>query len=1127
MLKKVFVVIFLLGLSSVSPRVVYSTGEELCKQIDYNQPELAASNLLLHSRSIIKSTTERSHLERSHLSSQLKEFDSILTCISSLEDWIPRKDDPRDFGFDFNTLLAGEITNSIELVEKSSSVAMAVRSLGFQEQAIAIQELAVELDKRTNNPSSQLFSISRLALLQLENGDHRGAEHSLEDAATLALQESVTNLAIAEYLDVTGLLYGYQGKWSDALAAHSAALASVLETGRKAKPFVAEYMNNVGVANFHLSDFKLAESKLRESRELRQQLYPRSHPIQAESDHNLAKLLGATNRVARAIELQEAAISNRKSVLPPEHPLIADSLNDLAWLLSEQGINEQALTLIKQSCDVTRRIRTDSHPSMATCYHNLAYHFKLMGRYGESLENLEKALDIRQKVLVSPHPVTANSLNNLGLLYGVLGNPEKQTELLEESYKQRQGLFGQNHIDVASSLNNLGYAYAMQNNIIKADLAFAEALFIRQALLPEGHQDIALTMSNMGYVKMLMGDLTVASEYHNNALQIYSALETVPHDRIAQVIGNLGKVAEMENRLDESQDLYFQALGLLTNSEHRHLHAHTSSSLARALRKKGQLDSAVWFQKDAVNTIREDQLLLPETLQVSFLESNEDLFRTLANWLIEDNRLEEANQIMDLLDIYQNDQLLRSTEKSRAERVYLTSAEITFSDKVSALISDVSSAMRRKWYDENGEIENIDTDGLNHKLHNLLSEVLNDTSKKKQTLTEQDECSAVQSVKSTALNQYLNEDALIVRYLVSDESTRVLVSGINGYSSCIINVSQRTLGRMVGKIRKDIINKKSARSALTGNQWMYKRLIGPIEELLAGTSPKNIFIDPDSVLRFLPFHALHDGKQYLGERFSVSNITEGFSSTVNSYFNLYIAGFGVAKKHKYGTYPLPSVRTELNGIVKENESDQGAIPGEVYLDENFTESRYIEAIEKEIPFLHITGHFVFNHGKLRNSFYLAGNDKILPASTIVQPTDKDNALGGVSLIAFPSCETALSSDEISSIGTYKQPVEHTFEGESLAGGAIRSGARTVLASLWKVEDFSTAVFSKQFYRYVSKGYGKSVSLMKTRSDFLSGRVSCENSESDLLATASSDSQTCTADWRDPFYWAGIVMYGAP
>jgi len=470
---------------------------------------------------------------------------------------------------------------------------------------------------------------------------------------------------------------------------------------------------------------------------------------------------------------------------------------------------------------------------------------------------------------------------------------------------------------------------------------------------------------------------------------------------------------------------------------------------------------------------------------------------------------------------------LRSTENSEAEKVYLTPAEITFSDKVSALISDAGKAMRRKWSDQDAELGNNDTDGLSQKLRILVGEILNDIPKKKQSLTEPDNCRPAQPGRRTALSQRPNEDALVIRYLVSDDSIRVLVSGIDGYSSCIIDVGQRTLGRMVAKIRKDIINRKSARSALAGNQWMYKQLIGPIEELLSTTTPKKLFIDPDSVLRFLPFHALHDGKQYLGERFSVSNITEGYEVTRNNKFNLYIAGFGVAKKHKYGIYPLPSVRTELNGIVKESESDQGAIPGEVYLDEKFTESRYIEAVEKEIPFLHITGHFVFNHGKLRNSFYLAGNDKILPASTIVQPTDNDNALGGVSLIAFPSCETALSSDEISNIGTYKQPVERTFEGESLAGGAIRSGARTVLASLWKVEDFSTAVFAKQFYMYVSKGYGKSVSLMKTRSDFLSGRVSCENTEGDPLTTVTSDTRKCTADWRNPFYWAGIVMYGAP
>ncbi len=1112
----------LLGLNVVLPSVAHPVERNLCMGIDYSQPAQTAAHIVLRSKSIFEEATKTEH----H-SQPLKSLDSILGCIWRFENWTPKENDPRDFGFDYSTLVAGETTESLELIEKISDVAMAVRALGFHRQAIAIQELAVRLDKQGDNAATLLFSLSRLALMQVEDGNHRSAQRSLNEAADLTLKESMPDLSITEYLDVSGFIYGHQGKWSDAFTAHKSALESALESDRTDDAVVAEYMNNVGVAAFHLSQYELAERRLSDSRNLRQQLYSLNHPIQAESDHNLAKLLGVTNRVAEAIELQESAIATRTKVLQPEHPLIVDSLNDLAWLLSEQGNNDQALSLIEQSCDVTRRIRPDSHPSMATCYHNLSYQLKVMGRYGEALDNLEKALEIRLKLLVSPHPRIANSLNNLGLLYGILGEPEKQTELLEESFQQRQELFGQHHIDIASSLNNLGYAYAMQNKIKKAEIAFARALSMRESILPAGHQDIALTMSNLGYIQMLMGNLNDATELHRKALKIYSVFENSPADRIAHVVSGLGKIVEIENRLDEAQDLYFQALALLEKTDHRHLHAHISSSLARALRKTGQMESAVWFQKDAVNTIREDQLLLPETLQVSFLESNEDLFRTLANWLIEDNRLEEADQIMDLLDIYQNDQLLRSTEEEEAEKVILTPAELTFSGKVSTLISDLRSAMRRKLSVNKRDYENNNTGDLNRMLRSLSVEDVDVTRKKKQTLTRSDKCKAALPRAGSPPGRRPDKDSLVVRYLVSDESIQVLVSDINGYSSCTIYISRRTLGRMVGKMRKNIIQRKSAGNVLAGNQRMYRLLLGPIEGLLATVQPKRLIIDPDSVLRFLPFHALYNGKQYLGERFSVSNITEGYEATVNANFNLYIAGFGVAEKHKYGMYPLPNVRTELNDIIKENDSDQGAIPGEVYLDENFTENRYIEAIEKEIPFLHITGHFIFNRGKLRNSFYLAGNDKILPASTIVQPTANDDALNGVSLIAFPSCETALSSDEISNIGNYKQPVERTFEGESLAGGAIRSGARTVLASLWKVEDLSTATFSRQFYRYVSMGYGKSVSLMRTRSDFVSGRLSCENVGSDPLTTVSSDMKNCTADWRHPFYWAGIVMYGAP
>lgn len=1122
MIQKFLLFVLLLGLNVALSSVAFPVERNLCMGIDYNQPGQTATHLELRSKSIFEEVTKREH----H-SQQLKRLDSILSCIWRSENWIPRENDPRDFGFDYSALVAGETTESLKLIEKISAVAMAVRSLGFHRQAIAIQELAVKLDRQGNNAATQLFSLSRLALMQVEDGDHRSAQRSLNEATDLTLLDSMPDLAITEYLDVSGFIYAKQGKWSDAFTAHNAALESALESGSTDDAVVAEYMNNVGVAAFHLSKYELAERRLSESRNLRQQLYSLNHPIQAESDHNLAKLLGVTNRVAEAIELQESAISTRTTVLQPAHPLIVDGINDLAWLLSEQGINDQALSLIEQSCDITRLNRADSHPSMATCYHNLSYQLKLIGRYGESLDNLEKALDIRLKVLVSPHPGIANSLNNMGLLYGILGEPEKQTELLEESFEQRQELFGKNHIDVASSLNNLGYAYVMQNRINEAEVAFTRALSIRESILPAGHQDIALTMSNLGYVQMLIGNLNDANELHRKALQIYSALDIVPSERIAQVFSSLGKIVELENRLHEAQEFYFQALALLTKTRHRHLHAHISSSLAGALRKTGQMESAVWFQKDAVNTIREDQLLLSETLQVSFIESNEDLFRTLANWLIEDNRLEEANQIIDLLDIYQNDQLLRSTEMVEKDKVYLTPAELTFSGKVSSLISDVRSAMLRTSSVQKEKYENNNTGGFSRKLRNLSAEAIDVMRKKKQTPTGTNECKAALPRAGSAPSQRREKDSLIVRYLVSDKSIRVLVSSINGYSSCTINVSRRTLGRMVGKIRKNIIRRKSAGNVLAGNQRMYKLMVGPIEGLLATVKPKRLIIDPDSVLRFLPFHALHDGNQYLGERFSVSNITEGFEPTINEKFNLYIAGFGVAEKHKYGIYPLPYVRTELDDIIKENESDQGAIPGEVYLDEKFTENRYIEVIEKEVPFLHITGHFVFNRGKLHNSYYLAGNDKILPASTIVQPTDKDDALDGVSLIAFPSCETALSSDEISNIGNYKQPVERTFEGESLASGAIRSGARTVLASLWKVEDVSTAAFASQFYRYVSKGYGKSVSLMRTRSDFVSGRLSCENAGSDRLTTSRSDMRNCTADWRHPFYWAGIVMYGAP
>ncbi|MEW6206790.1 MAG: CHAT domain-containing protein [Acidobacteriota bacterium] len=80
-------------------------------------------------------------------------------------------------------------------------------------------------------------------------------------------------------------------------------------------------------------------------------------------------------------------------------------------------------------------------------------------------------------------------------------------------------------------------------------------------------------------------------------------------------------------------------------------------------------------------------------------------------------------------------------------------------------------------------------------------------------------------------------------------------------------------------------------------------------------------------------------------------------------------------------------------------------------------------------------------------------------------------------------------------------------GEGIVGltrAFLYAGARSVVVSLWDVQDSSTAEFMKRFYRHLRKGEKNSDALRRARLDMI---------RSSVLA------------YRHPYYWSAFVMVG--
>jgi CHAT domain-containing protein len=224
---------------------------------------------------------------------------------------------------------------------------------------------------------------------------------------------------------------------------------------------------------------------------------------------------------------------------------------------------------------------------------------------------------------------------------------------------------------------------------------------------------------------------------------------------------------------------------------------------------------------------------------------------------------------------------------------------------------------------------------------------------------------------------------------------------------------------------------------------LYDWLLRPLEADLTASRIDTLVFVPDGPLRTIPMAALHDGKQYLIEKYALA-ITPGLSLTDprpidRAHAKMLTVGVSEAVQ---GFPPLPNVAAELQLL-------RGFFKGTTLLDREFL----VSALEKELkdePFtiVHIASHAQFS-SDAGKTFLLAFDGKLTMdrlAQFVGLLKFRDDPL---ELLTLSACETA-EGDDRAALG--------------LAGVAIKAGARSALATLWNINDPASAELVGEFYR---------------------------------------------------------------
>ena len=271
-------------------------------------------------------------------------------------------------------------------------------------------------------------------------------------------------------------------------------------------------------------------------------------------------------------------------------------------------------------------------------------------------------------------------------------------------------------------------------------------------------------------------------------------------------------------------------------------------------------------------------------------------------------------------------------------------------------------------------------------------------------------------------------------------------------------LAQTDLEAVINDLRRQVVRSFGLRRTQSLAQQIYDSLLKPAEPALAEAKVDTLIFILDGALRNIPMATLYDGQQYLVQKYSLA-LAPGLKLVdpkplAEQRLAAITAGLS---ESRHGFIPLPFVNVEVEQI-------QSTLDSRVLLNETFTESALTDAINQTpFPVVHLATHGQFSSNP-EETFILAWDNPIqISALNRLLRNSEQSRQDAIELLVLSACETA-TGDKQAALG--------------LAGVAVRAGARSTLASLWNIDDETSAVLMQQFYRVLTSNLHTKASALR-------------------------------------------------
>jgi len=800
---------------------------------------------------------------------------------------------------------------------------------------------------------------------------------------------------------------------------------------------------------------------------------------------------GATGQFEKAFALADST-KNRASV--------AIALTALGDLHRQFGEYAPALDCHRRALKVA--IEVENQWAMAAAHLGMGNAHNYAGEFKSAISEYEIADSLYALMGVEINRATPQ--NNIGTIYYWGGDYDNALT----RFKKALALWDKGHHESTSSISaieNIGETYFRKKNYAEAHPWLVRAVALARRL--NSRLQIAETQGVIGKLYLAEGKLDSAQTSLDEA---YGLAHTIGHkERIADAAAALGELYHrMRNDslavryLDESITTS-RAIG---STKYLWEPLYT---LGLIYRDRNDADRAIAALKDAVSVIEDirGKVAGGENAQKLFAAggSKVQVYETLVSLLMKGGKVEEAFNYLER----SNNQGLReqlgpmATQLKDPTKNTALAQHRDLKNKVDGIEQELVRQTARPDRDQNASL----IAGLRQRkqiAESQYTKFVNETIKDQKELAEYFS-DGVNPLELREAKRDIPEDVAVVAYLTGEQQLYIFVATADSVGAQVIDISRNDLKDRIASLYELIHHPSSAGAAIATmrgvtlspdvsrpsdgasltrlSEDLYSILIAPIETKLKGR--KKLAVIANAELNYLPFQVLGqaqaNGKfRMLIDDWSVFYVMrmKVFTDAKSGREKLRIAAFGNADSS------LPNAEIEVKEL-KKLYAD-----ATVYVRNQATKERVL-SLPNTYSAIHFATHGILDYGNIDNSYLVLAPQSTDPASgrlTIDEVTQMTN-LYNTRLVTLSACNTAIGKEMIR--GWLINP----------ANAFLRSGVRTVVASLWQVDDAATGLLMKEFYRN-----------LKT----MEAVDALRNAQMVLMRDPK---------FVQPYYWAGFVLLG--